>query len=198
MSKQKNLSDKRAPVGIVVKRRDFLKGMSAIATLAALPFAISCKPDVIHDINGQLSDDEMATLIAVQNHLFPATAKAPGANEFNAPHYFTWVLTDEEKDPDERTFMKDGIGWVNEVSVENFEKRFVRLDADEKEKALRLMADKSWGQSWISVVLTQIFEALLSDPIYGSNNNQMGWKWLDHKTGFPQPTDVNKYPNILA
>ena len=181
-----------------LNRRNFLKGMSAVTTLAMLPLVVSCKPKVIHDLNGQLTDDEMATLIAVQNHLFPSTEKAPGASEINAANYFTWVLTDVEKDPEERTIMKDGIKWLNEFAIENYSVRFERLDSDEKEKTLRLMAEESWGESWISVTITQIFEALLSDPIYGSNNNQVGWKWLEHKTGLPQPTLEKSYPNILT
>jgi len=169
-----------------------------MAALSAVPMVISCQPKVVHDLNEQLSDNEMATLIAVQNHLFPATKNAPGASEFNAANYFTWVLTDVEKDPEERTIMKDGIGWVNEIAQENFNKRFERLNFNEKEKTLRLMAEESWGESWISVSITQIFEALLSDPIYGSNNNQIGWKWLEHQTGMPQPTLEQSYPNILS
>ena len=178
-------------------RRNFIKGMSAMTVLASMPLTISCKPEVIHDFNNQLSDDEMTSLTAILNHLFPATKNAPGASEINAANYFTWVLTDVEKDPEERTIMKDGIGWVNEIAIENFNKRFEILDKEEKEKTLRLMAEESWGESWISVTITQIFEALLSDPIYGSNTNQMGWKWLEHTTGAPQPTNKNNYPTLL-
>jgi gluconate 2-dehydrogenase gamma chain len=60
---------------------------------------------------------------------------------------------------------------------------------------LRLAEDKS-TEKWLSGMLTTILEALTLDPIYNINNNNFGWDWLEHQTGFPQPTEENKFPNF--
>ena len=178
-----------------LSRRHFLLGMAAVSAAAIIPITIACSATPVHDIHGQLSDDDFATLMAVQNHLFPTDKNSPGAIDLNAASYFTWVLTDPEKDEEDKVQMRDGIGWTNETADETYSKKFVDLYTDEKEKVLRLMANESWGESWLSVVLTNIFEALLSDPIYGSNTNESGWKWLEHTAGNPRP--VKKIGIIL-
>ena len=38
-----------------------------------------------------------------------------------------------------------------------------------------------------------IFEALLSDPVYGGNPEGIGWRWLGHRPGFPRPNQRNRY-----
>jgi gluconate 2-dehydrogenase gamma chain len=45
----------------------------------------------------------------------------------------------------------------------------------------------------LSSLLKYIFEALLTDPIYGGNPNSMGWEWLDHTPGQPRPNPANRY-----
>ena len=181
------------PHRVQLSRRHFLLGIAAISASAIIPTVISCSATPVHDIHGQLNDDEFATLMAVQNHLFPTDKNSPGANDIHAAQYFTWVLTDPEKDEDDKTQMRDGIRWTNETADETYSEKFVDLNTEEKEKVLRLMADEGWGESWLSIVLTNIFEALLSDPIYGSNTNESGWKWLEHTAGNPRPERKNMY-----
>ena len=184
---------KNAPPLFTSNRRQFLVGATAITAATLLPVTISCTAEIIEDVNHELDSKSFETLIAVQNHLFPAYKDSPSALDINAAAYFTWVLTDTKKDSEEKEFMRNGIIWTNETAQENFSKSFFNLNTQEKEKTLRIMASESWGENWISVVLTFIFEALLSDPIYGSNNQETGWNWLEHKTGSPQPTEINKY-----
>jgi len=47
-------------------------------------------------------------------------------------------------------------------------------------------------------MLTLIFEALLLDPIYGVNTNNIGWNWLNHDPGVPRPNKENMYPTIYT
>jgi len=181
-----------------LSRRHFLLGMAAMSAAAIIPTAISCSAKPIHDIHGQLTDEDFATLMAVQEHLFPKDSNSPGANDLNAATYYTWVLTDPEKDEEDKTQMRDGIRWTNETADETFAEKFVDLDFEEKEEVLRLMANEGWGESWLSMVITNIFEALLSDPIYGSNTNESGWKWLEHTAGNPRPEKENRYNPIAV
>ena len=49
---------------------------------------------------------------------------------------------------------------------------------------LRYLADETrWGRAWLSLLLYYIFEALLSDPVYGGNPDGIGWQWLEHQPG---------------
>ncbi len=181
-----------------LNRRHFLLGMVAISATAIIPAAISCSASPIHDVHNQLTDYDFATLMAVQNHLFPTTKDAPGAKELNAATYYSWTLMDTEKDPEVVQKMRDGLKWIEEEAQKLFQKSFVKLSPTQKEEALRSLEKEGYGESWISLTLTNLFEALLSDPIYGANTNQTGWKWLDHTPGLPRPTVENTYKNKIA
>ena len=39
-------------------------------------------------------------------------------------------------------------------------------------------------------MLLYIFEALLSDPVYGANVNEAGWNWLGYAAGLPRPDTI--------
>lgn len=174
-------------------RRHFLLGVAAVSVSSLIPGVIACSKIPIHDIHNQLSDSDFLTLSSVQNHLFPTSKDSPGAKEINAATYFTWNLTDPEKDPDTIKHMRKGIRWTNEKSQEIYRKHFSDLSFEEKEDTLRQLSNERYGEGWLSVVLTQIFEALLSDPLYGSNTKNSGWNWLDHQAGVPQPTKNQLY-----
>lgn len=135
---------------------------------------------------------EWNTLIAVQDLLLPSEKNAPGAREINAAAFFQWVVSDPQLDPDENEFKKKGLTRVEETAQKNWQMSFIDLHAEGQEKVLRYIETFSWGESWISAVLLHLFEALLSDPIYGSNPEEIGWKWLAYQPGMPRP-----YPNKI-
>ncbi len=107
------------------------------------------------------------------------------------------MLWDERMDPEEKEYIIDGIGWVDETAEEKYSKSYVQLSQSEQEKLVADISNESWGSSWLSVILTFIFEALLSDPQYGSNPDRIGWVWLQHNPGYPRPTQLLLYPEIL-
>jgi gluconate 2-dehydrogenase gamma chain len=53
-----------------------------------------------------------------------------------------------------------------------------------------------WGRAWLSLLLYYIFEALLSDPVYGGNPGEIGWRWLEHQPGFPRPPADKIYGSL--
>lgn len=183
----------KSPKPFEISRRHFLLGLAAVSVASMIPGMISCSARPVHDIHGQLSDDDFATLIAVQNHLFPRRDAIPGANDFNAPTYFTWVISDLKMDQEIVADMKKGFELVHRSSQELFNQPFIRLSNDQKETTLRTIEKEKLGKFWLSKQLTYIFEALLSDPVYGGNTNESGWKWLDHTPGIPRPTASNRY-----
>ena len=140
-----------------------------------------------------LSELEWNTLVAIQDILFPSEENAPGAREINAAGFFQWVISDPLLDPDETDFRKNGITWIEETAVENRSKSFVDLDKEKQEMVLRYAEKYSWGESWLSATILHIFEALLSDPVYGGNTDERGWKWLNYTAGIPRPSKGKIY-----
>lgn len=147
--------------------------------------------------NNILSPEQFEIIQSVQQILFPADGNGPGAKDINAAEYLIWVLSDQNKDPDEVKYIIDGIDWVNETADELFSKKYLDLEQNEKEKLIANISKESWGESWLSVILSFIFEALLCDQQYGANPDGIGWKWLNYIPGQPRPTEKLLYPEIL-
>jgi len=145
-----------------------------------------------------LSEQQLSILSSVQDILFPSDENGPGASEINATAYLVWVLSDPEKDPEETKYIIDGIGWIDESAGENYSKNYLDLTQQEKEDLISTVSKEGWGESWLSVNLSIIFEALLSDPQYGGNPDGVGWKWLNFIAGQPRPTPELLYPEILT
>jgi len=172
-------------------RRSFLlRGGAALATvtaLAGLPYALP--KELTREFSFVLfSHLQQQTVSTVQEHLFPQGPDSPGAADINAAAYLEWAITTPGTYPDTRNTIVNGVGRLQDASRERFDAVFVDLDDERSEQLLRYLADKTrWGRAWLSLMLYYIFEALLSDPVYGSNPNEIGWRWLQHQPGFPRP-----------
>jgi len=62
-----------------------------------------------------------------------------------------------------------------------------------REELLRQIEQELSGKAFLSEILHFTLEAMLSDPAYGGNINQKGWKWLEHQPGFPGPQVGKRY-----
>ena len=181
-------------------RRTFLlRSGAAIATaaaLAGLPYAL--RKDLTQETSFVLfSDGQRRMVSAVQEHLFPGDLDSPGAADINATAYLEWAITAPAIDPDTKNTIVNGVGRLRDASRERFEVPFTGLSDEQREVLLRYLADKTrWGRAWLSLMLYYIFEALLSDPAYGSNPNQIGWRWLQHQPGFPRPPTDKIYGRL--
>lgn len=133
------------------------------------------------------------TIAAVQEHLFPAEDNAPGASDINAAHYLHFVLSDETLEAPDRELIIDGTVKLEALIRSRLGKQFDRLTEEQKETSLREFESASVGRKWITEMLGYIFEALLTDPVYGGNPNGVGWKWLGHRPGFPRPPADKRY-----
>ncbi len=120
---------------------------------------------------------------AVQEVLFPKGLQAPSAFEFGATNYLLTVSTHSSFWAEDLKFLAHGA----ELLMEK-ESSFLTMNPKQRDKALRdFVSNSSKGESWLSLLLFYTLEALLSDPIYGGNKNEMGWKWLGHYNGQPEP-----------
>ena len=187
----------------LIQRRVFVKGLAAIGLLTQTSFLSAFNGDANPISNPYksnpdlLSSKQLNILRDVQQYLFPNDGNGPGAKQVNAAEYMIWVLSDPQKDPTDTKYITDGIGWVDETADEEYAKPFNELNTAEKETLVAFIAKEAWGSSWLSIILTYIFEALIADPQYGGNVNESGWKWLNHYPGNPRPIENLLYGNIL-
>lgn len=143
-----------------------------------------------------LSGPQWETLAAVQDHLLPSEPQAPGAREVHATAYLYYALTAPGADPDDRVFIRDGLNRLEQVVADSDGKSFLALDERQRETALRTFEKDEGGHDWISEVLQFLMEALLADPLYNANPGGIGWRWLEHTPGFPQPVAGKEYYRV--
>ena len=180
-----------------IDRRVFVTRLSVLLAAAAeLPRPASAGSVADPNTEAPSKDEPWPTLSAVHDHLFPTTPDAPGAREINATAFLRTQLAEPHMDPDNRKFILNGVGWLNDIAVKRHEARFIVLGKDQREDVLRQIEKTGAGERWISLVLLYIFEALLSDPVYGGNPDQIGWKWLEHQPGFPPPPANQRYQKL--
>lgn len=126
------------------------------------------------------------TIKVLENDLFPK------ANELgiDTADYISIILRHPRVTQEDKRFLKNGAKWLNETSVEMFQKQYTKLSFEKRQLILKNITSTEWGNSWCSTVLGYTFEAAFGDPIYGGNNKEAGWKWLAFEGGKPRPTEV--------
>ncbi len=175
-------------------RRTFIKHLMAAGIVFQLPLLGACEQSVKEE--EFLSARDMKIFNSVINIIFPKEL-GPNAEEINVSEHLKNILSDSLLDVDENQYILNGFQWVEETAVEIYKKSYHQLSQNRKKKLIRQISEESWGENWLSKLLTIIFEALLLDDIYQINPNGVGWKWLQHQPGSPRPNKSNVYPEIL-
>ncbi len=178
----------------LINRRQFVQMIALVSTSWPLSGyaknkTLGKKADLVYK---DLSDPWLS-IAAVQEHLFPADESSPGAQDISALRFMQNILDAPDVVEKQKNFIFQGVGWLNDLSVKDYKTSFIKLNTENKEKILRKIEGSSAGNRWLSVMLTYLIEALLSDPVYGGNKDQKGWKWLEHQPGFPTPTTDQVY-----
>ncbi|RUM75175.1 MAG: gluconate 2-dehydrogenase subunit 3 family protein [Sulfurovum sp.] len=120
---------------------------------------------------------------SVQEVLFPKGLQAPSASKFRATNYLVTVSSHSSFWAEDLKFLAYGA----ELLIKN-KKDFFSMSPKERDEALRdFVSNNAKGERWVSLLLFYTIEALLSDPIYGGNRDALGWTWLRHNSGQPQP-----------
>ncbi|MCW8901583.1 MAG: gluconate 2-dehydrogenase subunit 3 family protein [Gammaproteobacteria bacterium] len=175
-------------------RRNFLRILATAA--AAYPLSSLAEKRQLNNnklTSGNTLKEPWLTLSLVQEHLFPAEKDAPGARDIQALAYLQAMIATPDFDKEDALLIHNGVGWLNDLAQQQYAKKFSQLDTETKEKVLRRIESSRAGSRWLSMLLTYILEALLTDPVYGGNPNGIGWTWLQHQAGFPTPTEDKKY-----
>jgi hypothetical protein len=114
------------------------------------------------------------TIQSVQQHLFPERSKIPSARSMNVTQFLLETITHPSYDKDIRLFVIEGA----EELESREEGKFTAFSEKEKERALRSYEETHYGSNWLSRIMTLTMEGMFSDPIYGSNVKEAGWKAL--------------------
>jgi gluconate 2-dehydrogenase gamma chain len=189
---------------LLLRRRQFLvsllAGASAVATARTAADILPMPPGggVTSPLARVLEEAPWPLLEGVQSHLFPSEADSPGAAQINALAYLQDALGREEGDAiEDRRFLTAGAAFLRKrIALDYGGRLFEELGEEEREAALRKMAGSTDGANWISLVMYYLLEALLADPVYGGNTDEVGWKWLGYTAGFPRPPIGKRYFEI--
>ena len=123
------------------------------------------------------------TIAAVQEHLFPTGSKIPSAKKMLSTQFLFETMAHKSFDKDIREFVLEGAKEL--ISREGG--HFISMSSVNKEKALRAYEETNYGSSWLSRIMTLTMEGMFSDPIYGSNVQESGWRELHAFGGQPRP-----------
>lgn len=198
-----NKSSSSLPFNSGLSRRVFLQQTGTAALLAGLVIYKPCIAKSISSPNkteasNSFSKHHIAVLEATQLQLFPADGDGPSARDLNALSYLEWALTDPKNREDgDRAFIIKGIVWLEELSSKAYKKSFTKLSTKQQHTLIQQLSESKKGDSWISLLVYYLLEALLLDPVYGGNTNEVGWKWLAHQPGFPRPTAGHNYQHLI-
>ena len=175
---------------LTMDRRRFMQLLAAAA--ASYPAALLADKRVRQTVTSPL-EEPWRTLDAVMEHLFPAEADSPGARDIQAIAYLQTMLQAPDIEQDDRDFISNGVGWLNDLAKKQHGADFLALKELEREAILRSIEQSRAGERWLSSLLSWILEALLSDPVYGGNPEGIGWTWLEHQPGYPTPPADKQY-----
>ena len=183
-----------------LSRKEFLRSLLIIGVAANIPFLTSCetKEDLEFFDCTPISPEQLKVLQAVQLVLFPKEGNGPSALQVNADKWIVYVLNDAREPQREKDFIVEHLEGLNQLSKETYKVSYDLLSRDRQEDLLELFFEEKFRKRWGSRMLILIFEALLLDPLYGVNPNNIGWKWLNHNPGVPRPNEKNRYPTIYT
>jgi len=185
-----------------ISRREFITRLTVLGSLAVSYPAAALErlrsKAISANEQAWLDQDPWKTIAAVQQHLFPATPDSPGAGDFQAIVYLRNSIENPAADGEDKDFIFNGVGWLNDLSRERYQRPFTAFDESERETVLRQIEQSKAGRNWLSLLLTYLLEALLADPVYGGNPAGIGWKWLQHQPGYPTPPEDKSWYKLAA
>jgi len=185
-----------APIG---RRALLARAATLAATLVATP-PLGClrrpSPEQVAQAATHLDSPPWPTIEAAHNHLFPADGNGPSARDLHATAYLRALLDDPEFDGGDADLLRNGARWLDDLAMKREKTPFRDLDPAARERVVAEVAASGPGERWLSTLLLYLFEALLSDPVYGGNPGGAGWQWLAHSPGFPQPAPGRTYREL--
>lgn len=160
----------------MIERRFFLRLSSILGVSVYLPAKQT------HHFEKDFKEI-LPTIVGVQMHMFPKESKLSIQSAMHMTKFMADTLTHKSFDKDIRKFILEGA----EVFMRREKVIFASLSVQKREEALRAYESTSYGKAWLSRILTMGLEGTLSDPLYGENREEKGWKALATFGGMPRP-----------
>jgi len=126
------------------------------------------------------------TFKVLQDDLFPKAQELG----IDTSSYLSIVFHHSRISKEDITFLKNGVKWLNEEALKLHKTSYTKLLTTQREEVLKNIVDTKWGENFLYNVMNYLFEAMFGDPIYGSNNKESGWKWLEFQGGEPRPKEI--------
>ncbi len=156
-----------------MKRRNFIKFATISAIMLSTPTVIA----------RTFPKNHLEVLDEVLEIVFPKTSTMPSAKEFKALNYLVQNISHKTFDNDDKVLITDGTKDFLSAFPE-----FLTLNKKEKNELIfSVIKENDYAKSWVSKIAYYGIEALFSDPIYGGNFEQIGWKSINHNIGYPRP-----------
>lgn len=178
-----------------ISRRYFLKGAVISGVALHIPILFSCENLTLS--SRELNRKNKETLEQVLIILLPEDGFGPCATDLNSISYIIKSLKDPQFSQKDFMMIQEGFNALDEFAFLEYSSDFSSQNLSSREKIIQKISTTKWGENWLSKIITFILESLLSHPLYGSNTNEIGWKWLKHYAGQPQPIEKLIYPQIL-
>jgi len=156
-----------------MKRRNFIK-------FSVLGLVLFQKETLIAKT---ISKNNALVLEEVYEILFPKTTTMPSSKEFNALKFLLSTINHKSFLDYDKNLVINGANSF----IRSFPK-FLKLNKEEKKELIySIVNDNDYANTWLSKLVYFGIEAMLADPIYSGNTNQIGWKSINHKIGYPRP-----------
>ncbi|WP_448565919.1 gluconate 2-dehydrogenase subunit 3 family protein [Thalassotalea ganghwensis] len=175
-----------------LSRRRMLKSAAGASALAMMPHYALSESANSKRVSA-LKKEPWLTLDAVLAHLLPASDKGVSAQQIHATDYLYNLVHQQPTSQGEIDFIYKGVGWLNDYTQSQLKQNFIALNKTQKEQMLRAISASTAGSNWLSMMISNIYEAMLAPPAYGGNPDGIGWKWLEHQAGFPLPKAGQRY-----
>lgn len=106
------------------------------------------------------------------------------------PHYFDFIISHSKiSNLTKQTILK-GIRHLNLEALQTYKKLYKNLDPMQREELILALSKTTFGDKWLYLIMTFIFESAFGDPIYGGNPKELGWKVTKHTSGKPRPKEL--------
>ena len=183
-----------------LSRKEFIRTLLVVGVAVNIPFFTGCETKEEPEFFDctPLSAEQLKVLQALQLVLFPKEGNGPSALEVNSDKWLVYILNDAREPQREKDFIVEHLEGLNQLSKETHKVSYDLLSIGQQEDLLERFFEEKTPKRWGSRMLTFIFEALLLDPLYGVNPNNVGWIWLNHNPGMPRPNEKNMYPTIYT
>ncbi len=155
-----------------MKRRNFIK-FTVISALLSKELLVA----------KTVSSNDILVLGDVYEVLFPKTNEMPSSKEFAALEFLLQNINHKSFLDYDKNLVLEG----SKDFIANFPE-FLSISKIEQKKLIdSIVNSNDYAQTWLSKLVYFGIEALFADPIYAGNTNQIGWKSINHKIGYPRP-----------